>query len=82
MTFQPSMDLTQMSNAATQVDNVFRAQIEVAIYTAVQTGARITSSISTVGETEDDLLIVIKELQGLGYTIGYPDSTHITVAWQ
>jgi hypothetical protein len=81
MTFQPAFEMTQMSNAGAQADNVFRAEIEVAIYTAVQTGARITSSISTSGEAEDSLLIVIKELEGLGYTVAYPDSTHITVAW-
>jgi hypothetical protein len=81
MRFPQAMDITQMSTNGTTSDNVFRAAILVAIYTAVQTNAKITSSVSTSGVDEDAILQVIAELQQQGFTVGYPDSTHITVSW-
>lgn len=80
MTFPPAMEMTQMSNAGTAVDNALRGAIAQAIYTAVKTGLRTTSAVTwtTVGETA--LLIILKELNQLGYTVTLA-STTVTVVW-
>lgn len=81
MRFPQAMDITQMSTNGTAADNVLRAAICVAIYTAVQSNAKITSSISTASASVQGLMEIVAELQQQGYTVAYPDSTHITVAW-
>jgi hypothetical protein len=81
MRFPQAMDITQMSTNGTAADNVLRAAICVAIYTAVQTNLKITSSVATTGVDEDALQAIIAELNQQGYTVAYPDTTHITVAW-
>jgi hypothetical protein len=81
MRFPQAMDITQMSLNGTAADNVLRAAILVAVYTAVQTNGKITSSVATTSVDEDALQGVIGELNKQGYTVAYPDATHITVAW-
>lgn len=81
MLFPQSMDMTQMSNASTAADNVFRAAICVAIYTAVQTGARTTTAVAYSPEVEDSLLIVLRELTAQGYAVTLAATT-VTVVWQ
>lgn len=81
MEFPQAMDITQMSTNGAAADNVLRAAICVAIYTAVQTNAKITSSILTSSATVAGLLKVVAELQEQGYTVAYPDATHLTAAW-
>jgi len=80
MTFQPAMDITQMSNAGTAVDNALRGLIQQKIYTAVQTGARTTGTITWTTVTEGNLLNILKDLNAAGYSITLA-STTITVTW-
>lgn len=81
MTFMPSMDATQMSNASTQVDNVLRGQIGSAIYVATESGARTTSALTWTAATEGDMINIVRELVGLGYTVTLGTST-LTISWQ
>ena len=80
MKFPDSMEMTQMSNAGTAVDNALRGLICQAIYTAVQTGAHTTSAVTWTTVTEGDLLNIIRELHERGYSVTLA-STTITVVW-
>jgi hypothetical protein len=81
MLFPQSMDMTQMSNAGTQADNALRGLICQKIYTAVQTGARTTGTVTWTTVTEQNLLTILKELGEQGYSVVLASST-ITVNWQ
>jgi hypothetical protein len=81
MTFPPAFEITQMSNAGTQADNALRGTIAAAIYTATETGARTTGNITWTTVTEDSLLIIEKELEGLGYTVVSNTTSTIAVSW-
>lgn len=81
MRFPQAMDMTQSSTSGSAADNVLRCALAASMYTAVQSGARITSSISTASATVGGFLEIVAELQAQGYTVAYPDSTHITAAW-
>ncbi len=80
MLFPQSMDMTQMSNAGTAVDNALRGLICQAIYTAVQTGAHTTSAVTWTTVTEGNLLNILKDLMNQGYSVTLA-STTITVVW-
>lgn len=80
MTFPPAFEMTQMSNAGTQADNALRGLIAQSIYTAVKTGARTSGAVTWTTVSETQLLILLKELNGLGYSVTLAAST-ITVLW-
>lgn len=81
MTFPPIMDISQMSASGTQADNALRGLIAQKIYTAVQSGAYTTGTITWTSVSEEDLLKILRELTAAGYNVTL-GSTTITVTWQ
>lgn len=81
MTFPPMQDLSNMSKAGTQADNVLRADILEAMLTATETGTYTSGAITWTTVSEQDILVIIKELRGQGYNVAEGSST-ITVTWQ
>lgn len=80
MTFPQAIEVTQMSNAGTNADNVLRADIVEAIYTATETGARTSGAITWTTVSEQSMLIIAKELRGQGFTITFGSGT-LTATW-
>ncbi len=81
MTFPPATDISEMSKSYANVDVALRSAICQAIYEGVDDGDHTTDAITWTSDTEEQILIIIKELRGLGYGVTEGNST-ITVTWQ
>jgi hypothetical protein len=80
MEFPQAMDITQISND-TSADSHLRCTVAEDIWTACVTNLKTTSAITWTTVTEEQALIIFKELEQKGYTLVYGTGT-VTVSWQ
>ena len=79
MEFPLARDLVQASQD-TSADSHLRTLIAEDIWTAAHSNAYTTSAITWTSVTEEQALIIFKELQQQGYTLTYGTGT-VTIAW-
>jgi len=79
MEFPLARDAAQAS-LDTSADSHLRTTIIADIWNAAHTNAYTTSAITWTSVTEEQALIIFKELQQQGYTLVYGAGT-VTISW-
>jgi hypothetical protein len=79
MQFHEARDAAQASQD-TSADSHLRCLIEVDIWTASESNLYTTSAITWTSVTEEQALIIFKELEQKGYTLVYGTGT-VTISW-